>query len=98
MIVIAKGSIPRPDALAPHLDAVDHIAELAARWQHDGHIPPDSDTKAVAVTLFSPMRGLIVMHHLVDDVGAEALRSGIRVLGAAADTSLPVAPIPEAAP
>ena len=52
MIVIAKGSIPRPDALAPHLDALDHIADLAARWRHDGHIPPDSDTKAVAVTLF----------------------------------------------
>ena len=46
----------------------------------------------------SLMHGLIVMHHLVDDVGAEALRIGIRLLGAAADTSLPVTPIPEAAP
>jgi hypothetical protein len=43
------------------------------------------------------MHGLIVMHHLVDDVGAQAMRSGIRLLGAAADTSLPVTPIPEAA-
>jgi hypothetical protein len=98
MIVIAKGSITRPDALVPHLDALDHIAELAAHWRHDGHTPPDSDTKAVAVTLFSLMHGLIVMHYLVDDVGAEAVRRGIRLLGAAADTSLPVTPIPEAAP
>jgi hypothetical protein len=98
MIVIAKGSITRPDALVPHLDALDHIAELAAHWRHDGHTPPDSDTKAVAVTLFSLMHGLIVMHYLVDYVGAEAVRRGIRLLGAAADTSLPVTPIPEAAP
>ena len=46
---------------------------------------------------FSLMHGLIVMHNPVDDVGAEALRIGIGLLGAAADTSLPVPPIPEAA-
>jgi hypothetical protein len=46
----------------------------------------------------SLMHGLIVMQHLLDDVGAEALRIGIGLLGAAADTSQPVPPIPEAAP
>jgi hypothetical protein len=29
------------------------------------------------------MHGLIVMHHLVDDVPADALRNGLSLLGAA---------------
>jgi hypothetical protein len=32
---------------------------------------------------FSLMHGLIVMHHLVDDVPADALRNGLSLLGAA---------------
>jgi hypothetical protein len=62
---------------------LDRIGELADRWRGDGHIPPDSDTKAVAASLFSLMQGLIVMHHLVEDVSQDALRSGVAVLGAA---------------
>jgi hypothetical protein len=31
----------------------------------------------------SLMHGLIVMHHLVDDVPADALRNGLSLLGAA---------------
>ncbi|MGA3255486.1 MAG: TetR/AcrR family transcriptional regulator [Mycobacterium sp.] len=66
-----------------YLDTLDRIGELAGRWRGDGNIPPDSDTKAVAASLFSLMHGLIVMHHLVEDVSQDALRSGVAVLGAA---------------
>ena len=66
-----------------YLETLDHIAELAGRWRDKGYIPPHSDTNAVAATLFSLMHGLIVMHHLVDDVPSDALRSGLSLLGAA---------------
>jgi AcrR family transcriptional regulator len=63
------------------------IAELAVRWRDRGDIAPDADTDAVAATLFSLMHGLIVMHHLVDDVPAADLRDGLAVLGAAVSSS-----------
>jgi len=66
-----------------YLETLGHIAELAGRWRDEGYIPPNSDTNAVAATLFSLMHGLIVMHHLVDDVPADALRNGLSLLGAA---------------
>jgi AcrR family transcriptional regulator len=72
-----------------YLDTLDHIAQLAARWRDDEYIPADSDTRAVAATVFSLMHGLIVMHHLVADVSPDALRSGVAVLGAAAYRSQP---------
>ena len=46
-----------------------------------------ADTKAVAATVLSLMHGLIVMHHLVDDVSADALLRGVSSLGAAPDSS-----------
>jgi BetI-type transcriptional repressor, C-terminal len=67
--------------------AQDSIAELAARWRARGDIPADADTDAVAATLFSLMHGLIVMHHLVDDVSVADLQSGLVVLGEALDSS-----------
>jgi len=70
-------------ARALYLETLDHIAELAGRWRDEGYIPPNSDTNAVAASLFSLMHGLIVMHHLVDDVPSEALRNGLSLLGAA---------------
>ncbi|WP_040833884.1 TetR/AcrR family transcriptional regulator [Nocardia brevicatena] len=70
-------------ARAQYLETLNHIAELARRWRDEGHIPPYSDTNAVAATLFSLMHGLIVMHHLVDDVPSDALRNGLSLLGAA---------------
>ncbi|MDT5291230.1 MAG: hypothetical protein QOF88_6119, partial [Mycobacterium sp.] len=70
-------------ARALYLQTLDHIAELAGRWRDEGYIPPNSDTNAVAATLFSLMHGLIVMHHLVDDVPPDALRNGLSLLGAA---------------
>jgi AcrR family transcriptional regulator len=72
-----------------YLDTLDHIAQLAARWRDEGYIPIESDTRAVAATLFSLMHGLIVMHHLVADVSPEALRTGVALLGAAADLNRP---------
>ena len=66
-----------------YLETLYHIGELAGRWRHEGYIPPNADTNAVAATLFSLMHGLIVMHHIVDDVPADALRKGLSLLGAA---------------
>ncbi|OBI12233.1 transcriptional regulator [Mycobacterium sp. E2327] len=74
-----------------YLDTLDHIAQLAARWRDDGHIPADSDTRAVAATVFSLMHGLIVMHHLVTDISADALRSGVGLLGVATNLNQPLA-------
>ena len=61
----------------------DHIDELAGWWRDEGYIPPNADTNAVAANLFSLMHGLIVMHHLVNDVPADALRNALSLLGAA---------------
>jgi hypothetical protein len=94
MIGIAKFSITRPDALAPYARAADLPARRTSKpwttsanwpggWRDDGYIPPNADTNAVAANLFSLMHGLIVMHHLVDDVPADALRNGLSLLGAA---------------
>jgi AcrR family transcriptional regulator len=68
---------------ALYVETLDRITELAAHWRTDGHLPPDADPPAVAATLFSLMHGLIVMHHLVHDVAAQTLRSGLAGLGAA---------------
>jgi AcrR family transcriptional regulator len=75
-------------ARASYREAQADIVELAARWRDAGYIPADADTNAVAATLFSLMHGLIVMHHLVDDVGADTLLRGLSPLGAASDSSL----------
>ena len=87
-------------ARALYLQTLDHIAELAGRWRDEGYIPPNSDTNAVAATLFSLMHGLIVMHHLVDDVPSDALRNGLSLLGAAVvgPYTLPATPPQEAKP
>src|SRR5258708_3418532 len=60
-----------------YLQTLDHIAELAGRWRDNGYIPPNSDTNAVAATLFSLMHGLIVIHHLLDAVPSDALRNAL---------------------
>ncbi len=87
-------------ARALYLQTLDHIAELACRWRDEGYIPPNSDANAVAATLFSLMHGLIVMHHLVDDVPADALRNGLSLLGAAVvgPYTLPTTQLQEAQP
>jgi len=74
-------------ARASYREAQADIAKLAARWRDAGYIPADADTNAVAATLFSLMHGLIVMHHLVDDVGADTLLRGLSPLGAASVAS-----------
>ena len=71
------------------VDTLEHIAELAQRWCDNGYLPPDADTKAVAASLLSIMHGLIVMHHVVDDVPAHTLRTGVALLGAATRTPAP---------
>jgi AcrR family transcriptional regulator len=72
-----------------YVDTLEHIVELAQRWRDNGYLPADADTKAVAATLFSIMQGLIVMHHVVDDVPAHTLRTGVALLGAATRTPPP---------
>lgn len=72
-----------------YVDAFERIGELAQRWRDNGHLPPDADTEAVADTLLSIMFGMIVMHHVVDDVPADALRTGVALLGAATRTAAP---------
>ena len=72
-----------------YVGALEHIGELARRWRDNGHLPPDADTEAVAATLLSIMFGMIVMHHVVDDVAADALRTGVALLGAATRTPAP---------
>ena len=66
-----------------YVDTLERIGELAQRWRDHGYLPPDADTEAVAPTLLSIMFGMIVMHHVVDDVPADALRTGVALLGAA---------------
>jgi AcrR family transcriptional regulator len=66
-----------------YVDTLERIGELAQRWRDNGYLPPDADTEAVAATLLSVMFGMIVMHHVVDDVPADALRTGVALLGAA---------------
>jgi AcrR family transcriptional regulator len=78
-----------------YVDTLEHVTELARRWRDNAYLPADADTEAVAATLFSIMHGLIVMHHLVDDVPAHTLRTGIALLGAA---TRPPAPTPTPAP
>ena len=68
-------------------DALDRIGELAQRWRDGGHLPPNADTDAVATTVLSTMFGLIVMHHVLDDVPADVLLRGVSSLGAATDRS-----------
>src|ERR1700741_979316 len=75
-----------------YLDALEHIDELARRWRDNGYLPSDADTKSVAATLFSIMHGLIVMHHVVDDVPAHALRTGVALLGSATRIPPPASP------
>jgi len=70
-----------------YADTLERIGELVQRWRPNGYLPSDADTEAVAATIFSLMHGLIVMHHLVEDVSADVLLRGVSSLGAATDSS-----------
>jgi AcrR family transcriptional regulator len=74
-----------------YVDTLEHITQLAQRWRDNGLLPPDADTEAVATTVLSIMHGLIVMHHVVDDVPAHVLQTGLALLGAATGTPAPTA-------
>ena len=78
-----------------YIDTLEHITELAHRWRDNEYLPPDADTHAVAAVLLSLMHGLVVMHHVVDDIPADTLRTGLTQLGAATRTP---APTPKTAP
>jgi AcrR family transcriptional regulator len=82
-----RDPVLREHARPRYLDALDHIVKLAARWRDAGYIPSDADTKAVAVTVLPLMYGLIVMHHLVEDVPADVLLRGLSSLCAATGSS-----------
>lgn len=72
-----------------YVDTLEHITELARRWRDNGYLPADADTEAVAAAVFSIMHGIVVMHHLVEDIPAHTLRTGIALLGAATRTPPP---------
>ena len=84
---VLRDPILHQRARALYTDALEHIAELAQRWRENGYVPADADTEAMAATLLSLMFGLIVMHHVVDDVPVDALCSGVALLGAATQSS-----------
>ena len=79
----SRPALPDPPALYRRPQAHRRIG---ATVRDAGHLPPDADTEAVAATLLSLMFGMIVMHHVVDDVPADALRTGVGLLGAATHT------------
>jgi hypothetical protein len=60
-------------------------------WRDNGYLPPDAETEAVADTGLSIMFGMSVMHHVVDDVPADVLRTSVALLGAATRTRAPTA-------
>ncbi|MFI6096386.1 TetR/AcrR family transcriptional regulator [Lentzea sp. NPDC051213] len=68
-------------ARAIYLDTLGLIDALARRWCEAGHLPAGADTRAAAATLLSLMKGLIVMHHIVEDVDAGTLATGLSLLG-----------------
>ena len=68
-----------------YVDTLERIGELARTMARPRVSATGVPTpKAVAPTLLSIMFGMIVMHHVVDDVPADALRTGIALLGGAA--------------
>lgn len=78
----------RDRAQALYREILDRITDLTAQWQADGRLGADTDPRDAAVALFTVMHGLIVMHHLVEDVPAGSLQSGLAGLGIAAGRSL----------
>src|SRR5271169_3449525 len=60
---------------------------ISANWPAGGAMRRTSRRTRIPMPLprrcFSLMHGLIVMHHIVDDVPADALRNGLSLLGAA---------------
>jgi AcrR family transcriptional regulator len=78
-----------------YLQARERLVELATRWQAEGQLPEDADPRATATVLFALMPGLIVSHHLVEDIPLEVLTRGIPGLASAltsqAVTSEPLA-------
>ena len=62
---------------------VDHLTELADRWLEEGYLAPGADPRATATTVFTLMQGMIVFHHLVDDLDPDALARGMAALSQA---------------
>ena len=95
-----RDAVLQKRARALYLETLDHIAELAGRWRDEGHIPPNSDTNAVAATLFSLMHGLIVTRRRTHYARPCSPSCRRRLLGAAVvgPYTLPTAPPQEAKP
>ncbi|MEU6443307.1 TetR/AcrR family transcriptional regulator [Streptomyces sp. NPDC047046] len=67
---------------ALYAETQERLAELAVRWKGDGHLPANAEPEAAAAVIFALMHGLIVCHHLADDVSTDALVRGLIALGA----------------
>jgi AcrR family transcriptional regulator len=72
-------------------EALDHATALASQWLQDGHVRSGSDPRAVATALFTLIQGMIVWHHLIDDVVVDDLLRGLAALGAAVADGSPTA-------
>lgn len=72
----------REHTRALYAETQAHLAELASRWRDDGHLPASAEPSAAASVIFALMHGLIVCHHLADDVSADVLVRGLSALGA----------------
>lgn len=68
-------------APALYHDALDHLTRLASQWLQDGHLAPGANPRDTAVTFFILMQGVIMYHHLVDDLPLKQLLSGLSTLG-----------------
>jgi AcrR family transcriptional regulator len=70
-------------ARALHNQALDHLTALAARWLDNGHLAPGANPRDTAATFFTVMQGVIVYHHLVEDLSLDELLHGLSALGRA---------------
>lgn len=77
---------------ALYAETCRHLAELARRWQEDGHLSADADPEAAASVIFALMHGLIVCHHLAADVGVDELVRGLSALGSGLPAAPPASP------
>jgi AcrR family transcriptional regulator len=63
----------------------ERLCKLAVKWQEVGYLAPAVDPDAAAATVFVLMHGLIVCHHVADDVPADVLARGLAALGTGLD-------------
>lgn len=64
-------------------EALESLTSLASQWLKDGHLATGANPRDTAVTIFTLMQGVIMYHHLIDDLPLKQLLSGLSSLGGA---------------